>query len=215
LKLLAIETSSDVCGIALLKENKVIFYREETLNREHAEKLPEFCKELISKINLKLITLNGVAISIGPGSFTGLRIGLSFAKGLAFSANIPLLPISTLLSITESSQIKDNEVITISHSHKNIVYFQKFRKKNNRWEGIEKPVSIEWEKLSSKLCNYNNIVHYQCGNLIDDLALKSNVVEVVPSAVSIGKAASIRYQDIAISDYSHLEPDYITSFKIG
>ena len=66
--------------------------------------------------------------------------------------------------------------------------------------------------------NIRNHIHLkctECGNLIDDLALKSNVVEVVPSAVSIGKAASIRYQDIAISDYSHLEPDYITSFKIG
>ena len=134
MKLLAIETSSDVCGIALLEAAQVVAYREEILNREHAEKLPKFYKKLMDEVELSLIELSGIAISIGPGSFTGLRIGLSFAKGLAFSVNVPLLPISTLLAITESCKLDVDEVSTILHSHKDIVYYQKFSKKK-RWVG--------------------------------------------------------------------------------
>ncbi len=215
MKLLAIETSSDVCGIALLEEDQVVAYREEILNREHAEKLPKFYKKLMDEVEFNLIELNGIAISIGPGSFTGLRIGLSFAKGLAFSVNVPLLPISTLLAITESCKLEVDEVNTILHSHKDIVYYQKFLQKKHGWEGIDKPVSIEWEKLSPKLYSYKNIVHYRCGHLLDILDLKSNIIEVIPSAVSIGKAASIRFKNIVNPDFYNLEPEYITSFKIG
>lgn len=215
MKLLAIETSSDVCGIALLEVDKVVACREQILNREHAEKLPKFCKDLMDEVEFSFIEINGVAISIGPGSFTGLRIGLSFAKGMAFSLNVPLLPISTLLAITESCKFQVNEVNTILHSHKDIVYYQKFGKKKHGWEGIDKPVSIEWEKLSPKLYNNKNIVHYRCGHLLDILELESNVVEVFPSAVSIGKAASIRFKNIVNPDFYNLEPEYITSFKIG
>ena len=175
MKLLAIETSSDVCGIALLEVDKVVACREQILNREHAEKLPKFCKDLMDEVEFSSIEINGVAISIGPGSFTGLRIGLSFAKGMAFSLNVPLLPISTLLAITESCKFQVDEVDevdTILHSHKDIVYYQKFGKKKHGWKGIDKPVSIEWEKLSPKLCNYKNIVHYQCEHLLDILELE-------------------------------------------
>ena len=215
MKLLAIETSSDVCGIALLEEDQVVAYREEILNREHAEKLPKFYKKLMDEVEFNLIELNGIAISIGPGSFTGLRIGLSFAKGLAFSVNVPLLPISTLLAITESCKLEVDEVSSILHSHKDIVYYQKFSKKKDGWEGIDNPVSIAWEKLSPKLYNHKNIVHYRCGYLLDVLELESNIVEIIPSSVSIGKAALTHFENIVNPDFYNLEPEYITSFKIG
>ena len=77
MNILAIETATPVCGIALFRQGELVEIREKTLYREHAEKLPLFFEDLREATNLKLGKLDGIAVSIGPGSFTGLRIGLS------------------------------------------------------------------------------------------------------------------------------------------
>ena len=78
MKILAIETASDICGIAYIKNGKCEGLIEKSIPRKHAEQLPLFYQKLIKKTGLKLSELDGIAISIGPGSFTGLRIGLSY-----------------------------------------------------------------------------------------------------------------------------------------
>ena len=84
-KILSVETSSNVCGISLLKNNKVISLVEQNCLREHIEILPKTFKLLFERCDLSFSDIDALAVNIGPGSFTGLRIGLGFTKGLAYS----------------------------------------------------------------------------------------------------------------------------------
>lgn len=94
--ILNIETSTDVCSVALCYDGMVLKHLENYDGRNHATLLSGFIKECLDYLKDKNMKLEAVAVSMGPGSYTGLRIGLSEAKGLAYSLDIPLIGISTL-----------------------------------------------------------------------------------------------------------------------
>ncbi|MBD5357113.1 MAG: tRNA (adenosine(37)-N6)-threonylcarbamoyltransferase complex dimerization subunit type 1 TsaB [Bacteroides sp.] len=94
--ILNIETSSKICSVALSKDGVVEFLMEDTSGMNHATKLAPFVEKCMEELKRKEEILDAVAVSLGPGSYTGLRIGLSLAKGLAYSLDIPLIGISTL-----------------------------------------------------------------------------------------------------------------------
>ncbi len=94
--ILNIETSGKRCGVALCKDGVVEFQLENSEGMKHAEQLAPFVESCMNELARKEEKLDAVAVSIGPGSYTGLRIGLSLAKGLAFSKDIPLIGVSTL-----------------------------------------------------------------------------------------------------------------------
>lgn len=97
--ILCIETATSVCSVALCSRDKVVSLREETSGRSHASLLTLFIDELLREQKIKAEELEAVAVSKGPGSFTGLRIGVSTAKGIAYGAEIPLIGIDTLTSM--------------------------------------------------------------------------------------------------------------------
>ncbi len=94
--ILNIETSGKICSVALTKDGMVEFQLDDRDGMNHAEKLAPFVERCMEELKKKEWNLDAVAVSIGPGSYTGLRIGLSLAKGLAFSLNVPLIGVSTL-----------------------------------------------------------------------------------------------------------------------
>lgn len=91
-----IETSSKICSVALTSEGAVEFQLEDTEGMKHAERLAPFVDRCMEELARKEMKLDAVAVSIGPGSYTGLRIGLSLAKGLCFGCDVPLIGVSTL-----------------------------------------------------------------------------------------------------------------------
>lgn len=97
--ILCIETATDVCSVALCRDNRVITLRESEEGRSHASLLTVFIGEILTANGLDADTLDAVAVSKGPGSYTGLRIGVSVAKGIAYGASIPLIGIETSLSM--------------------------------------------------------------------------------------------------------------------
>ena len=111
MKILEIETSTDACSAAITEQGEVLVCGGERLHRiertgsEHARALPVMVKELLDRCG----SIDAVAVSAGPGSYTGLRIGASTAKGLAYGLNVPLLAVSTLQSMAAqaAAQIKD------------------------------------------------------------------------------------------------------------
>lgn len=96
--ILCIETGTDVCSVALSLNGKPVSIREET-GRDHARKVAVFTEELLREASVEPDELDAVAVGRGPGSYTGLRIGTSFAKGLCYALNIPLIAVDSLLSL--------------------------------------------------------------------------------------------------------------------
>jgi tRNA threonylcarbamoyladenosine biosynthesis protein TsaB len=94
--ILNIETATDVCSVSLANENGLIDYLENTEGRSHATLLTVFIDDLLHKNQIEAAQLDAVAVSMGPGSYTGLRIGVSAAKGLCYGAEKPLIAVSTL-----------------------------------------------------------------------------------------------------------------------
>lgn len=101
--ILNIETSTDVCSVALTSEGQVLDHRENYEGQTHATLMSQYVKEMLDYARSRELKLDAVAVSIGPGSYTGLRIGLSEAKGLAFGLQVPLIGVNTLQLLTVST----------------------------------------------------------------------------------------------------------------
>lgn len=112
--ILNIETSTEVCSVALGSEGQVLEHHENYDGQTHATLLSAYVSDVLKYVRSREIKLDAVAVSIGPGSYTGLRIGLSEAKGLAFGMNIPLIAVNTLQLLTVSTmfnQFIDDDVL--------------------------------------------------------------------------------------------------------
>lgn len=94
-RIILIETSASLCSVALAEEGEVVAYRESAGGREHAALTAPFVAEVLEERGLKVADCAAVCLSAGPGSYTGLRVGSSTAKGLCFGAGIPLISLST------------------------------------------------------------------------------------------------------------------------
>ena len=211
MKILAIETSTDVCGVTIIADNKVICIKEEVLFRNHAEKLPLFTREVLAKTSLKINDLNGIAVSNGPGSFTGLRIGLSFAKALAFSNDIDLIPIPTLYSMVKTISLEKSKIKILLFSHSQNLYLQDFNIINFKVNELSKPKLVEWnDKILTSSKDYQ-LFHYGCEKLF-----KSQLISTVkPSSKIIASIAMNEYEKFALKNYSSLQPNYVSAFNIG
>ena len=101
--ILNIETSTEVCSVALTSEGQVLDHRENYEGQTHATMLSQYVKEMLDYARSREMKLDAIAVSIGPGSYTGLRIGLSEAKGLAFGFSVPLIGVNTLQLLAVST----------------------------------------------------------------------------------------------------------------
>jgi tRNA threonylcarbamoyladenosine biosynthesis protein TsaB len=98
--ILNIETSTPVCSVAISQDSKIIGIRESSRDKSHAAHLAPFIHEILEKNPIEKSNLDAVAVSRGPGSYTGLRIGVSTAKGITYALNKPLIAVDTLQAMT-------------------------------------------------------------------------------------------------------------------
>ena len=101
--ILNIETSTEVCSVALTSEGQVLDHSENYEGQTHATMLSQYVQQALQYARTREVPIDAIAVSIGPGSYTGLRIGLSEAKGLAFGLNVPLIGVNTLQLLTVSA----------------------------------------------------------------------------------------------------------------
>ena len=115
--ILNIETSTDVCSVALTSEGQVLDHRENYEGQTHATLLSQYVKEMLDYARSRELKIDAIAVSIGPGSYTGLRIGLSEAKGLAFGLQVPLIGVNTLQLMTVGTMfnhfIEEDDVLYV------------------------------------------------------------------------------------------------------
>ena len=203
MNIVAIDTSTDWCGISLFIDGKCKELIEKYIPKKHSENLPLFFESLINKSDLKKNRLDAIAVSIGPGSFTGLRIGLGFSKGLAYALNKPIVPVQTLDVIGNHPDVVYNNFLVLLYSHRNIVFKQKFL--NKKSEG--RPEACKFDEINLN----NNIVQYGCNNLLGSRLYK----EIHPSAEVVGELALRNFDLWKIDKPYSLTSNYISPFEFG
>lgn len=122
MKILAIDTSASSGSIALLEDELLIAELTTCIQKTHAERLLPSIKNLLDSVGVKIEDIDGFALTTGPGSFTGLRIGLSTIKGLAWSLNRPIVSVSTLEAIAMNIPYSDKHICPLLDARKKEVY---------------------------------------------------------------------------------------------
>ena len=211
MKIIAIDTATDICGITYLDNGEIVHTIEENIPRQHVKSLPLFYEELCSETGLVLNNIDGIAVSIGPGSFTGLRIGLSYSKGLAFGCGLPIIPVPTLTAIMKSGGKFEGFAQVLLYSHRDIVYAQKF-KMNNNLNPKNEIAAYQWEEIRNTLQEFDFVVHVGCDKLISE---EKNIKTGYTSSSIIAELANKYFDEWVVEKPYSVVPNYISPFNIG
>lgn len=151
MRILGVDTATSIASVALI-EDEVVLGEEiyggaaapGEAKKNHAEIILPMIRSVLSRASITLANLSGIAVSIGPGSFTGLRIGLATVKGLAYSSTLPVVGVSTLLATAATVAQTDGTICSLLDARKREVYFGLFRRegKTLRAIGAESVASI-------------------------------------------------------------------------
>ncbi|MFH1850980.1 MAG: tRNA (adenosine(37)-N6)-threonylcarbamoyltransferase complex dimerization subunit type 1 TsaB [Candidatus Neomarinimicrobiota bacterium] len=213
MRLLALDTATEICSVALVTDGRLQQKVEAHIPRQHAEQLPLFYRELIERSGQAPAELDGIAVSIGPGSFTGLRIGLSFAKGLAYGFGLPIVPVPTLVALARTATTTPGRYKILLHSHRDKVYHQDFERTVEAWTPVSTAAAVAWAVLTAGLSDYAGLLHWGCQGLLGDNPYAAR--PLAPSAASVGILADENFQDWLVQQPYELVPDYISPFELS
>ena len=136
--ILNIETATKNCSVALAKEGKTILCKEiAEEGYSHAERLHVFIEEIIKEVGITFQDLIAIAVSQGPGSYTGLRIGVSAAKGLCYALDIPLIAVDTLQVLASQATVSSGLIIPILDARRMEVYSAVFTSNYNKIRAVQ------------------------------------------------------------------------------
>jgi tRNA threonylcarbamoyladenosine biosynthesis protein TsaB len=216
--ILCIETATTNCSVALSVNGSVIALKEDNSSQySHAERLHSFIEQVMVEAGINKNELDAIAVSKGPGSYTGLRIGVSATKGLCYALDKPLISIPTLESlacqVSEPSGIR----VTMLDARRMEVYSAVFSSegkeiRNTKAEVLTSDSFIEFldkgtvhfigngvEKFE-KICNHKNFIF---------------VKDKLPSAKEMGHLAELKYNKNLFEDVAYFEPYYLKDFISG
>ena len=212
--ILAIETATKNCSVALAKDGVTILCKEiAEEGYSHAERLHVFIEQLLAELELSYKDLSAIAVSQGPGSYTGLRIGVSAAKGLCYALDIPLIAIDTLASLASQVNVEEGFIVPMIDARRMEVYSAIFNAKH------EKVRAIRAEILTSESFSETNSTIY----FIGDCAEKSKTVLnqnnhvyldtiIYPSAKDMSAMGYEKYKKSDFVDVAYFEPYYLKDF---
>ena len=215
--ILGLETSTKICSVAISNGNKLLAIKEEGGAYSHSEKLTLFIQDVLSQAGLKLEDVDAIAVSKGPGSYTGLRIGVSVAKGLCYALSKPLIAIDTLqaMALNMSKQKSGKIYCPMIDARRMEVYTALYDEDNNSIE----PVNAKIIKESS-FADYlkdKPIVFFGDGSekcketfLNTENAIFSE--EGLPSAEFINELAQQKLLKNEVEDVAYFEPYYLKDF---
>ncbi len=225
--ILSIESGTEVCSVGLSKGGEIVALRESVEGRDHARLVASFADELLTECGVKPSDLSAVAVSMGPGSYTGLRIGVSFAKGLCYGAGISLIGVSSLESLVvgaiaaqaagslgvSESEWEGAVLAPMVDARRMEVYTQLF--------GVDAHSAGEIEAKVIDESSYSELRGERELILFGDGAAKcaevlpwAHLVDIKPSAVSIAKIADEKLKRGEIEDVAYFEPFYLKDVVI-
>jgi len=213
--ILNIETATKNCSVSLAKNGKTIVLKELNSGEySHAEKLHEFIKQVVDEAGIELEELKAVAVSKGPGSYTGLRIGVSAAKGLCFALDIPLISVNTLQVLALSISISEGVVIPLLDARRMEVYSAVFNSENESLREVKAEIISEdsFKEYLNKQKVYfvgdgvekcKGIITHKNAIFIDDKLPSANEMSIL----SFEKLKNKNFEDVA-----YFEPYYLKEF---
>ena len=213
--ILNIETATTNCSVSLSKGGETLVLKEDyNSNFSHAESLHLFIEEVISSANLKPSQIDAVAVSMGPGSYTGLRIGVSSAKGLCFSLDKPLISVSTLESLSLQVSIEKGFIVPMLDARRMEIYSAIFDSNHLQIRDIQAQILDE----NSFLDYLEKDKVYFIGTGVEktkSIIKHKNAVFIenkLPSANQMGLIAFNKYTNNDFQNVAYFEPFYLKDF---
>ena len=222
-QILCIETGTDICSAGLASNGEIIALHEES-GRNHAGKLAVFVDELLKESGMAPQQLDAVAFAMGPGSYTGLRIGSSFAKGLCYALGIPLVAVDSLLSIAETARLQHEQLAINDWSTAYLcpmidarrmeVYTAIFDSSLNKLTDTRAEIVTE-QSFAEFLSSEREFVIFgngaaKCCEVLPRGRVK--LVEVAPSARGLARIAESKLVAGDTVDTAYFEPAYLKDF---
>ncbi|MEH6537158.1 MAG: tRNA (adenosine(37)-N6)-threonylcarbamoyltransferase complex dimerization subunit type 1 TsaB [Psychroserpens sp.] len=213
--ILNIETSTTNCSVSLSKQGETLVLKEDnSANYSHAESLHVFIDEVLKTASIDKTQIDAIAVSKGPGSYTGLRIGVSAAKGLSYALNIPLISVSTLEALAHQLKIEDGVIVSMLDARRLEVYSAIYDSSYNLHREIEAQILNEqsFEVYLSK----GKV--YFIGNGVEktkQLIKHANAIFIdnkLPSANEMSILAYDKYKKSDTEDVAYFEPFYLKDF---
>jgi len=216
--LLCIETATTVCSVCVTADDTILAYKEINNGFSHAENLHVFIQDVLKEANLSVNQINAVAISKGPGSYTGLRIGVSAAKGLCYALQIPLISIDTLQSMAYAiAQTKNEDAFycPMLDARRMEVYCAVYDKS---LETITPVNALVVDEKSIDIFNLNKTVYFFGDGMpkVKQLLQNNNkalfIDDIFPSAKNMATLAFTKNSKKTFEDVAYFEPFYLKEF---
>jgi len=220
---LGIETSTTVCSVALFDDDQLIQFCEVNNGYTHAENLHVFINEVLANAKLKPQQLKAIVVGKGPGSYTGLRIGVSAAKGMAYALNIPLISMNSLQNMVAGLKNKlafnDCVFVPMLDARRLEVYMAIYDQTEKELEATSSFI-INENSLTEKFSKFKHICLFGDGaeKCRDFLAILPNAQifsQQMPSAINMGKHCLNSFINKEFEDTAYFEPFYLKEFFSG
>ena len=213
--ILNIETATTNCSVSLSKEGKTIVLKEDNdKSYSHAERLHVYIDEVLKEANINSNKLDAISVSKGPGSYTGLRIGVSAAKGLCFALDKPLISIPTLDALAHQVKMDDGIIVSMLDARRMEVYSAIY---DSNYNEIRETQAQILEKTS-----FNDYLEqgkvYFIGNGVEKTKTLINhtnaifIEDKLPSANNMSLLADTKYKKNDTEDIAYFEPYYLKDF---
>ena len=219
--ILNIETSTEVCSVALTCEGQVLEHHENYDGQTHATLLSAYVKDALDYVRTRELTLDAIAVSMGPGSYTGLRIGLSEAKGLAFGLNVPLIGVNTLQLLVVSTIFNnffdedDILYVPMIDARRMEVYTAAY---NSALQAVIEPQAliIDENSFSDILAEHKVVFMGNGSNKVREVIKHPNAVFVdgiKPVALEMMALAEKAFRESDFIDVAYSTPLYLKEFQ--
>ncbi len=215
--ILNIETATKNCSVSISKDGEMLLLKElNNGNYSHAEMLHPFVKQILEEAKLSFSDLDAIAVSKGPGSYTGLRIGVSAAKGFAFSLDIPLISVPTLEILANSITIEEGVIIPMLDARRMEVYAAIYSTNQEQLREIK--AEILTETSFSEYLEQGKV--YFVGDAVEkcqEVITHENAIfgeSSFPSAKEMVKLSALKFQNKDFEDTAYFEPFYLKDFVV-
>ncbi|MFD1161763.1 MULTISPECIES: tRNA (adenosine(37)-N6)-threonylcarbamoyltransferase complex dimerization subunit type 1 TsaB [Hwangdonia] len=213
--ILNIETATTNCSVSLSKDGEILVLKEDNgKNYSHAERLHLYIDDVLKEAEIESNNLDAIAISKGPGSYTGLRIGVSAAKGLCFALDKPLISVSTLEALAHQVKTDSGVIVAMLDARRMEVYSAIYDINYNQIRGTQAQV-LEENAFAEYLENGNV---YFIGNGVEKTKTCINhpnavfIENKLPSSKEMGILAYNKYKKNDTEDVAYFEPYYLKDF---